>query len=205
MGGDGLTISGSSRGSDVETEDGSMRVRLLGLAVAFGLSLLATSARAQDGFSDPFFLYYGYFLPRQNALASQGQPEDFYRNQGLQRQYAAQTDRSALYGDNGYLGQDELNPLSEFGKRSGSTRMVRTVPKGLRTTVSLKGHSAPPDQFQQTKSYFPGMRNGMGPRPQGAVSLNGGVGSVGRGGGGGMSPLVPGNGGMPSARGSMGR
>ena len=177
-----------------------MRVRLIGLAVVFGASLVATSAHAQDGFSDPFFLYYGYFLPRQNALASQAQPEDFYRNQGLQRQYAAQTDRSALYADSGYLGQEELNPLSAFGTRSGSTRMVRTVPKGLRTTVSLKGHSAPPDTFQQTKNYFPGMRPGMGVRPQGGGlaggPLSGGVGSVGRGSTGGMSPLVPSNGGM---------
>jgi hypothetical protein len=142
-----------------------MRIRLLGLGLAFGLSLFASSARAQDaGFSDPFFLYYGFFLPRQNALASQAQPEDFYRNQGLQRQYAAQVDRSGLYGENGYIGQEELNPLSPFGTRSGSTRMVRTVPQGLRTTVSLRGHSAPPDTFQQTRNYFPGQRSGMGPR-----------------------------------------
>ena len=140
-----------------------MRLRLVGLSVAFGLSLFATSnAHAQDsGFSDPFFLYYSFFLPRQNALASQGQPEDFFRNQSLQRQTAAQGDRG-LYDSISAPGQEELDPMRPYGRQSGSSRTVRTVSAGLRTTVSLRGHSAPADNFQRTGAYFPGMRSGMG-------------------------------------------
>lgn len=141
-----------------------MRLRLVGLGVAFGFSLFATTtARAQDtGFSDPFFLYYSYFLPRQNALASQAQPEDFYRNQSLQRQSAAQSDRAGLFEPISSLGQDDLDPNRPFGRQSGSSRTVRTVSAGIRTTVSLRGHSAPTDTFQRTGAFFPGIRSGRG-------------------------------------------
>ena len=102
-----------------------MRLRLVGLGVAFGLSLFATStAHAQDsGFSDPFFLYYSFFLPRQNALAAQGQPEDFFRNQSLQRQSAAQGDRAGLFDPTSTLGQEDLDPNRSFGRQSGSSRV----------------------------------------------------------------------------------
>ena len=85
-----------------------MRSRRIGLgALVFGLLACGSSARAQDGgFSDPFFLYYGYFLPRQSALASQSQPEDFYRGQAAQRSYAAQTDRAGLYDPSSSIGLD---------------------------------------------------------------------------------------------------
>jgi len=159
-----------------------MRKLLLGFGILLGLGFLAPTAKAQDGgFSDPFFLYYGYFLPRQNALAAQGQPEDFYRAQSVQRQAAAQTDRRGLYEVAG-IGEDELDPLREFGTRSASTRMVATIPTGLRTTVSGRGHSAPPGYFARTASgpqrtYFPTLRSGAG-SARSRPPLN--VGSVGR-------------------------
>lgn len=158
-----------------------MRLRLVGLCVAFGLSLFATStARAQDtGFSDPFFLYYSYFLPRQNALAAQPQPEDFFRNQSFQRQAAAQNDRAGLYDNGSYLGQDELDPMKPYGRQGGSSRSVRTVATGLPSTVSKKGHSAPGQSFQRHNAYFPTIRSGMG---SGARGGSGGGLAGGRGG-----------------------
>lgn len=164
-----------------------MRLRLVGLSVVFGLSLCAGgAARAQDsGFSDPFFLYYSVFLPRQNALASQGQPEDFFRNQSLQRQAAVQNDRGGLFDPISSLGQEELDVNRTFGRQSGSSRSVRTVPAGIRTTVSLRGHSAPSDSFQRTNAYFPSMRGGMG-RGSGAAGFGGG-----RGGSSGGAPFSP--------------
>ncbi len=146
-----------------------MRAFVIGLGAILGLGLLTPSAKAQDGgFSDPFFLYYGYFLPRQNALAAQGQPEDFYRSQSIQRQAAAQTDRRGLYDPSSAIGLDELDPLREFGSRSASNRMVATTPSGLRSTVSMRGHAAPSDYFHrvsspsQRKTYYPGLRSGFG-------------------------------------------
>ena len=171
-----------------------MRLRLVGLGVAFGICLVASNAQAQDtGFSDPFFLYYGYFLPRQNALASQPQPEDFYRNQSVQRQYSAQTDVKGLYDTSSYLGQDELNPLSPFGLRSGSTRMVRTVATGLPTTARGPSHNAPSNRFLSHGAYFPTIRSGSGRRPPGSGAAAGlsTAGAAGYGGGTGRSPLIP--------------
>ena len=165
-----------------------MRAVLIGLGAALGLSLFAPTASAQNtGFSDPFFLYYGYFLPRQSAMAAQGQPEDFYRNQSIQRQYAAQTDRAGLYDPVSAVGLDELDPTRAFGTRSANTRMVRTTPTGIRTSVSMRGHSAPSGFYARTSSpmkghtYFPTLRSGMNARSR--------------------APLVTS---MPAARGGMG-
>jgi len=142
-----------------------MRSRLLGLAAALILGSLGSTARAQDGgFSDPFFLYYGWYLPRQSALAAQPQPEDFYRNQGAQRAYQAQaaTDRSGLYDPSGTIGMDELDPLRPFGTRSSNTRMVQTSPMGLRSTVTRSASHAPASHYNRVGSYYPSMRSGRG-------------------------------------------
>lgn len=144
-----------------------MRAFLIGLGSVIVLGSFGTSVQAQDGgFSDPFFLYYGYFLPRQNALAAQAQPEDYYRAQSIQRQAAAQTDRQGLYDPLSSIGLDELDPLRPFGSRSGSTRMVATTPMGLRTSVSQRGHSAPGSYYARTsaagKTYYPTLRSGFG-------------------------------------------
>ena len=142
-----------------------MRTRWIGLgALMLGLSALGGStAKAQDGgFSDPFFLYYGYFLPRQNALAHQAQPEDLYRAQAVQRTYAATTDRQGLYDPSSAIGYDELDPLRPFGTRTGSSRLTPTVPTGLRTSIARTGHSAPRSYFTNHGSYFPSIRSGSG-------------------------------------------
>src|SRR5437764_206285 len=56
-----------------------MRRILLGLAVVLGLGAFPSSgwAQANNGglFSDPFFFYYGFYLPRQQALSNQRGPE----------------------------------------------------------------------------------------------------------------------------------
>ena len=163
-----------------------MRTVLIGLGAALGFSLFVPSVSAQDaGFSDPFFLYYGYFLPRQNALAAQAQPEDFYRNQSIQRQYAAQTDRAGLYDPISAVGMDELDPTRAFGYRSSNTRMVRTTPVGLRSTVSKTGHSAPQGYFARTSGqgnvYFPTIRSGLSARSRGASSAPSALGGRGMG------------------------
>jgi len=142
-----------------------MRSRLLGLAAVLVLGSFATPARAQNnngGFSDPFFLYYGWYLPRQSAIAAQPQPEDFYRSQAVERQYAAQTDRAGLYDPAAGIGMDELDPLRPVGQRSKATRMARTVATGLPTSIARgRGtHNAPGGYYNNVGRYYPSMRTG---------------------------------------------
>lgn len=172
-----------------------MRPSRIGLAVALGLGLFASSAKAQDGgFSDPFFLYYGFYLPRQAALAAQGQPEDRIREYSAQRQYAAQTDRAGLYAPLNELGGAELDPLNPFGTRSGSSRLARTTAVGLpAANIGGRGLSG---YHNSTGSFYPTLRSGGGaarsrPRSRSVVPQRSGggmgrMGGMGGGMGGGM-------------------
>lgn len=154
-----------------------MRSRRIGLgALVFGLLACGSSAHAQDaGFSDPFFLYYGYFLPRQNAMAAQGQPEDFIRARAAQRSYTAATDRAGLYDAASSIGIEELDPLRPYGTRTGSTHMARTVATGLPSSVTRRGHSAPRSHYQNHGSYFPTIRSGSGGASRRAPAVSAGV------------------------------
>jgi len=158
----------------------TMRTSLIGLAVVLGLGMSASTCRAQDaGFSDPFFLYYGFFLPRQAALAAQPQPEDNIRNQAVQRQYRAQTDRTGLYDPVGGLGLDELDPLRPFGQRTGSSRLARTSPTGM--TVTHVNGRGPSGYYNNHGSYYPTIRSGQGRRGGGgssAARFGGGSGAM---------------------------
>jgi len=159
-----------------------MRRSLLGLAVVIGLGGFASSARAQDsGFSDPFFLYYGFFLPRQNALAAQPQPEDNIRALAAQRQFTAQSDRAGLYDPIGQIGLDELNP-NPFGQRSGSSRVPRHPANGVSNT-NLRGRGLS-QYHNRTNTYYPGLRTGMGASSGSRRSL-----TSARGGGGISQPM----------------
>jgi hypothetical protein len=159
-----------------------MKARLVGLAAAIvTLGLAGSSAKAQDaGFSDPFYLYYSFFLPRQSALAAQSQPEDFYRAQSVQRQYTSQTDRAGLYEPNSSIGLDELDPMRPFGRSTSPTRMVRTNPAGLVSSINRSNHAAPAGYYASHRNYFPGIRSGVGAGRRMSSPGAGPVGSVGR-------------------------
>lgn len=137
-----------------------MRPTLIGLAVVLGLGTFATTSHAQDGFSDPFFLYYSFYLPRQAALAAQPTPEDFIRYNNTQRQVDIQSERRGLYEPIGTIGLDELDPSRPYGVRSGSSRLVRTSASGLVST-NLTGHG-PASHYNRTAAYYPTMRTGLG-------------------------------------------
>ena len=157
-----------------------MRHGFLGLAVVLGLGTFSTPAKAQDGgFSDPFFLYYGYYLPRQAALAAQPQVEDYYRQRSAERQYTALTDREGGLTDP--LGGsifDQDDPTAAFGTRSGRSRLVRTTPTGM-VNQNLTG-AGTAGYFNRTGSYYPTIRSGRGrnnaSRANSALSAIGGGG-----------------------------
>jgi len=162
----------------------TMRASLIGLAAVLGLGMFASPSRAQTtGFSDPFFLYYGFFLPRQAALAAQPQPEDNIRNLAVQRQFAIQNDRSGLYDPIGRLGVDELDPLRPFGQRSGSSPRARTAPTGM--PVSHVNGRGPAGYYNNHGSYYPTIRSGQAGRRGGSQVATFGGGSRG-------SSLIPG-------------
>ncbi len=152
-----------------------MRTSLIGLAVVLGLGILAPTSRAQDtGFSDPFFLYYSFYLPRQAALAAQPQPDDQIRFNNSQRQIEVRSERAGLYEPLPAIGLDELDPMRPFGQRSGSTRLARTSPSGLIST-NLTGHGAT-GYFNRSGSYHPTLRSGQSrsARRSGAAASFGG-------------------------------
>lgn len=157
-----------------------MRPSRFGLILALGLGLFVPTAKAQEsGFSDPFFLYYGFYLPRQAALAAQRQPEDSIRAYSAQRQYTAQTDAAGLYEPLAPIGSDELDPLRPFGVRTGSTRMTRTSIAGL--PAGNIGGRGVAGRHNSVGSYYPTLRTGpagarRGPRTTSVVPQTQGMG-----------------------------
>ena len=93
---------------------------LLGLAALLAASAFAGEARAQAPFSsinDPFFAYYSFYLPRQQAQALQPGPEATIAAITANRQVGAATNRNDVFDFSGPgLGSDEL------GFNSGSRR-----------------------------------------------------------------------------------
>lgn len=169
-----------------------MRRVILGLAVVLGLSASASSVQAQNvngGFSDPFFLYYGFFLPRQAAMAATPGPELMINNQAAAMQQAALTDRAGLLDPIGGFGADEFDSSRPFSDRSKGLRRKRLSPNGLQTT-NING-SGPATHYNRTMNYYPTLRTGR----MAARGNMQGSGSRGRNTGG-PPPMAGGMGGM---------
>jgi hypothetical protein len=182
-----------------------MRQAFVGLVVVLGVASLGTTAKAQDagGFADPFALYYGFYLPRQAALAAQPQPEDNLRDVAAQRQYSALRERAGLDQPVGVLGEDDLDPYRPFGSARGrSAGMKAAVTRDGRSNTNLRG-GGHPSYFNRglAKNYFPGHKSGIAaaapraPTPR-TMGLSGALRPPGRGGMGGAGGMGMGMGGM---------
>ncbi len=161
------------------------------------LASLACSSQGQaqtsGGFDDPFFLYYSYYLPRQASLAAQPRVEDTINQNFANNQANARTNRAGLYDPNGGYGAfDDYNPNDPFDKtprgRNGAIANRRQF-RGLPTT-NIAGRG-PALYYNRAAQFHPGLRSGIGPNRNLAVTGRGV-----RGGGGG--------GGVPSASSGMG-
>src|SRR5437868_1155106 len=78
----------------------TMRQTWLGLVVALGVSTVASEARAQVPFTninDPFFAYYSFYLPRQQAQALSPGPEATINAITANRQQYAATNRTDMF------------------------------------------------------------------------------------------------------------
>jgi hypothetical protein len=171
-----------------------MRRVVLGLAVLAGLTAGTSTARAQNtNFSDPFFLYYGFYLPRQQALINQPGPETTIQAAQMNRQQMTVYDRAGMYSPQPGIGAAELNSDAPFAGRTMSrSPRARTTPTGvLSTNIHGLGHSS---YFSRTGVYYPTIRSGRGRsgsgRPAGGGAMMPGMGGGGMAGMGGVpSPM----------------
>lgn len=167
-----------------------MRRTAIGAAVILGAICLGDSAHGQTsvnnggGFSDPFFLYYSWFLPRQQYLTTQAGPELSINARAAARQESVIVDRQALYERVPSLGMDDLgaDPLQPFTRQGGTSRLARTSPTGI-VSQNLGGTGPPGYYNRGVAGYFPTIRSGR--------SVNRSLPSIRGGGRRGGSGLVP--------------
>jgi len=159
---------------------------MLGWLAALAVLALApaTSAEAQvlggaGVGADPFSFYYGYYLPHQAAIAAQPRVSDPINQVVANRQYAAQTDRSALYDPISPYGDEESDPLRPYSPQGGRGAGMRAggapnIMPGANNS-NTRGHG-PALYYSRTARYFPTMRAGRGPNSNVGVSRRGGGG-----------------------------
>lgn len=171
-----------------------MRHFLSGLAVVVGLSLLAPACHAQTaggfspGFSDPFFLYYGVYLPRQQYLAAQPSTPNMINEVAAARQSAVMADRQGLYDAPVSPFSPELvDPLSPF-----SPRRTTPLPRLPTHFIRPRPHNglAPIQAYNRTARYYPGIVSSSHPN-RNVPSLRFSRGGYGGGFGGYGVPSVP--------------
>ena len=164
-----------------------MRRTWIGLAVAvLGLTFGASPSRAQVAgagvFSDPFSLYYGLYLPRQAAIASQTTSTDIIGAAAVNRQESIlESDRTnALFGDIQPFGLEDLDPSTPFGAKRNRQQVNRVAIHAQ----GGKGSHAPPRYYGATNGlarYYPNMKSGVSANRNTAMT-RGTVGQSGRSG-----------------------
>jgi len=159
---------------------------MLGLFVALGASVVATETHAQapfGGINDPFFLYYGFYLPRQQAQSLQSGPEATINAITAARQSYAATNRTDMFSPNG-------PDFNRFGLDSdflaGSGARGRGQAGGVSTVARLGGNlngKGVPNHFNRVGSYHPTLRSGQSRNSNVAVvrgrsNFGGGMGNL---------------------------
>jgi hypothetical protein len=165
-----------------------MRRPLLALAVALAVSWLVPTGRAQaqiiGGGTDPFSLYFGYYLPHQAYIAAQPTPLDTLNQITAERQRYAVTDRAGLYDPISPYGDEDLDPLRPYAPTRAGERVAR--PQQFATSTSNARGTGPAAYYQRTARYYPHLRAGYGPNRNLGTTRRGGGGMGGMGGGMGM-------------------
>jgi len=161
-----------------------MRRPILALAVTLTVGLLVptSQARAQflNGGTDPFSLYFGYYLPHQAAIAAQSTPLDTINQITAQRQYAAVTDRAGLYDPISPYGDEELDPLRPYSPKRGGDRVIR--PQNFAVSTSNALGTGPALYYNRTARYYPNQKAGRGPNRNLSAVRSGRGGGFGGGG-----------------------
>ncbi len=139
-----------------------MRRPLFGLVVALGVSAIATEARAQfgGGLSDPFFAYYSFYLPRQQAQAMQPGPEATINAITANRQQYAATNRNGMFDpNNGGFGSGDFG--DEFSSNGVLRRRNNSGGAASRHGGNLNG-LGPTGYYNSANKFYPSIRAGRG-------------------------------------------
>jgi len=142
-----------------------MRRSLLGLLVVLGISAIGSEARAQlgGGLNDPFFAYYSFYLPRQQAQAMQPGPEATINAVTANRQNYAATNRNGMFDPNA-----SANGALDFGddfttRAPGKRRTTSGTANGRGIHGGNLNGLGPQGYYNASlNSYFPGIRAGRG-------------------------------------------
>ena len=159
-----------------------MRRVLCGLVALLGASGLGAEARAQVPFTninDPFFAYYSFYLPRQQAQALQPGPEATIATITANRQAGAATNRNDFFDTN----SPGLGDNGDFAPNSGLPRQRGAASRASRIGGNLNG-LGPAGYYNNAKQYHPTLRNGLSRNNNVSVTRsrplsNGGVGGIG--------------------------
>ncbi len=132
-----------------------MRRLIAGLVVALGMSAGASPGLAQALPNDPFFLYYGYYVPRQQTLAAQvqGGSQGIITANTATRVFAAEQARAGLYEAPQPFGLADLDPNAGVGAgRNAAQRRSTPVQITPFDPASVGQHS--PLHYNRTSYYF---------------------------------------------------
>lgn len=143
-----------------------MRRTVLAVIVGLGsLSFGSGVARAQLGQnigSDPFTLYYSWYLPNQAYQAMQPRIEDSINSNAAMRQYNAYAERAGVFDQSipGF-GADEEDPFRPFGsRRPGAVRMPSRLHGADMNAIRGLG---PQVYYNRVMNYYPRIAKGRGP------------------------------------------
>jgi hypothetical protein len=135
----------------------------LGLIMGLGLGLMGGRAEAQiftdaGNSFDPFALYYGYYLPRQQSIAAQMQSGSVatINANAVARQYGAAIERSQIYAPIQPFGVDELDPNAPIGagRARGARYMAPRLVPGARGISHMQT-----GYYNRTAQFFPQFRS----------------------------------------------
>jgi hypothetical protein len=174
-----------------------MRLSLLGLVIALGFSATSSEALAQVPFgniNDPFFAYYSFYLPRQQAQAMSPGPEATINAVTANRQQYAATNRNGMFDPNG--ARDTLDSSDEFSSAGGVRKRTMSAQSG-RFVSGVHGgnlNGLGPQGFyggSKIAPYFKDLKTGRGKNANVSVVRSRGF-AGGAGGFGGMGGGLPG-------------
>ncbi len=137
------------------------------LSVACLLLTIGASTGQAQGFgnggvfNDPYSLYYGLFLPRQAAIASQTTSTDIIGAAAVNRQDSMlEAERNgALFGDIQQFGSEDLDPSTPLGgrnrQRHNRVALHQQTGKGSHGPAKYYGMS------NGLARYYPNLKTGM--------------------------------------------
>lgn len=111
---------------------------------------------------DPFNAYYGFYLPRQAAMAVQRSygPQSTIAALSAERQMSALTNGASLYDPSDMYDITGYDPTNPFPNRQAGRR-----PGGMARIAPANTGTGPSMYYNRSGSYFPGLKQGRGVNP----------------------------------------